>query len=348
MPAEHLVITPSCTSSAISFNPSTITFEKYSSTQQIFNISAANGLSGEYNVTFTKTEGTYTFYADMQYLTLNVYVPTTKYWIRINSFVSKSIGTPITVNIDLEVASPTTFALLATSNCSSYFAFDPTSRINVPAQATKVSFTVTFTGASIPSACYQTFKISSLTTNNYYIETQTVYYSASLSIDKTWVESPMVLELSTTPKESADVGHTIISSTSVNTEKYAPTVYKISTSTIGSNVANFIATTSYSGAVYYAVVMAGTPKQKVNIEAIKSNTLESGIAYGSSSASLQNSGVNIESNLAVSGLKAQTSYIIAAYLQSTTGDSPIYFLNFKTAKISNAAAIKIAMSTTIN
>jgi hypothetical protein len=54
-PAQNLVITPSCVSSAISFSPQQIVFERYSSTKATFNITAANGLSGQYNVTFAKT-----------------------------------------------------------------------------------------------------------------------------------------------------------------------------------------------------------------------------------------------------------------------------------------------------
>lgn len=54
-PAKNLIITPSCESSAISFSPQSIIFERYSSTKAVFNITAANGLSGQYNVTFSKT-----------------------------------------------------------------------------------------------------------------------------------------------------------------------------------------------------------------------------------------------------------------------------------------------------
>lgn len=89
-------------SSAISFSPQSIVFERYSTTKASFNITVANGLSGQFNVTFSKAEGgSYNFYNDIQFITLNTYVPTSKYYIRINPFVAKSIGSPIRVTLDL-------------------------------------------------------------------------------------------------------------------------------------------------------------------------------------------------------------------------------------------------------
>ena len=200
-PAANLTIVPSCASSAISFSPAQLVFSNYDSKAKTFTISAANGLTGSFEVTFAKQEGgSYTFYNDIQSITLQVYAPTSKYPITVSSFTSKSVGAPIEVNLQLEVASPTSFTLLSTSNCSSSFIFNPASRITVPAQSRNVSFTVAYSGDKVPAACSQTFTISSLTTNNYYLKNPTVYYSAALSIDKTWVESPMLLTLSTTPK----------------------------------------------------------------------------------------------------------------------------------------------------
>ena len=103
-----MVITPSCESSAISFKPSSVTFKNYKQKSKTFKIIAANGLSGSFNVTFTKQENSQrTYFADISYLTLNVYVPTTKYWIKIKQFVRKSVGRPIKVRIQLQVPSPT-------------------------------------------------------------------------------------------------------------------------------------------------------------------------------------------------------------------------------------------------
>lgn len=72
----------------------------------------------------------------------------------------------------------------------------------------------------------------------------------------------MLLELSTTPKSSSDVGHTVYSMSS-NKSVYSPTVYKVIAKNIGSNSATFTAVTSYIGAVYFAVVAAGTPHSRV-------------------------------------------------------------------------------------
>ena len=52
--AQNLTIVPACTSSAISFSPATILFTNYSQLNQTFNITAANGLSGNFTITFTK------------------------------------------------------------------------------------------------------------------------------------------------------------------------------------------------------------------------------------------------------------------------------------------------------
>lgn len=169
-PAKDLTITPSCVSSAISFSPQQVVFERYKTTSATFNITAANGLSGRFNVTFSKAEGgAYTFYNDIQFITLDVYVPITKYYIRVNPLVAKSIGEAITVIISLQVPSPTSFALLTYTNCPSSFVFNPSSRITIPAHATNVTYTITYNGTAIPDSCYQNFSISSLTTNNYYI-----------------------------------------------------------------------------------------------------------------------------------------------------------------------------------
>lgn len=53
-PARNMTITPVCSSSAISFKPSSLTFSNYKQTAQNFRIIAANGLKGFFNVSFTK------------------------------------------------------------------------------------------------------------------------------------------------------------------------------------------------------------------------------------------------------------------------------------------------------
>ena len=247
------------------------------------------------------------------------------------------------------MSSPTSFALITTNNCSSQFDIKP-SVIQIPAQTTSVKYNVTYKGNTIPPACSQTFKISSITTNNYYLQNQIVYYSASLSIDRTAVLSPMLLQLTTVPQNSSDVGHAIVSTSSSTTtsQKYTPYVYNLNSTQIGANAASFTATTSYSGTVYYAVVAAGTPTSLVTTDKIYNKQISSGVSYGSDTAILQSSGVNTLAQLQVKGLKTQQNYTIAVYLNSTIGISSVFFKNFTTAKASNGAAIKIAMTTPIN
>lgn len=160
----------------------------------------------------------------------------------------------------------------------------------------------------------------------------------------------MVLQLTTVPQSSSDVGRVIVSTSSSNStsQKYIPNVYDLNSTQIGANTATFTTTTSYSGTVYYAVVAAGTPTSLVTTEKIYNNQINSAVSYGSGTASLQSSGVNTLAQLQVKGLKTQHNYTIAIYLNSTIGISTIFFKNFTTAKASNGAAIKIAMSTPIN
>ena len=157
-PAKNLTITPTCDSSAISFNPTSINFADYKDNTKTFEVIAANGLSGSYNVTFSKLEdGAYTFYNDIEYTTLNVYVPTKNYLISIQPFTRKSVGSPIKVRVKLEVPSPTEFALLMTTDCNSNFIFNPATRLTIPARKKLVVFTVTYNGTTVPTACSQKF-----------------------------------------------------------------------------------------------------------------------------------------------------------------------------------------------
>ena len=119
------------------------------------------------------------------------------------------------------------------------------------------------------------------------------------------------------------------------------------TSTL-SNSGIFDVTTSYIGTVYYAIVARGTPSRLITHDTIYNKTLISGVSYGTSKVSLENSGVNIKSKFTATGLSAQTAYKIAVYLNSTIGNSKVMIKNFRTKRVSNAAAIKIAMSDVIN
>lgn len=117
---------------------------------------------------------------------------------------------------------------------------------------------------------------------------------------------------------------------------------------VGSNSATFKATTSYLGTVYFAVVASGTPTSLISAGLIYNQSLASGIAYGSGSAALESTGVNTVASVVAAGLSAQKAYLLALYLNSTVGISDLYFLNFSTAKASNAAAIKLAFSDPVN
>jgi hypothetical protein len=94
-PASYLAITPSCSNSAISFLPSVIVFRNFTSVTQSFTISAAVGLSGNFNVTFSKAENGQNFYNDIQFTSLNIYMPTQNYKVSILPFSAKSTGYPI-------------------------------------------------------------------------------------------------------------------------------------------------------------------------------------------------------------------------------------------------------------
>ena len=85
-----------------------------------------------------------------------------------------------------------------------------------------------------------------------------------MSIDKTSIEHPMLLRLSSTSVTSTDVGRSIITSTSNTVLSYAPKVYKLAKVTIGSNSANFTATTSYMGILHYAIVKGDTPRGRIS------------------------------------------------------------------------------------
>lgn len=210
-PSEYLAVTPSCTSSAISFSPSVVTFKDFKSTQATFNISAAVGLSGYFNITFTKTEGAIKFYNDIQFITINVYIPVQSYTIKMAPFSVKSIGYPIKTTFTLEVPSPTDFAITYKTTCNDNYAFIPADRISIPAQTTEVALYIQYKGSTIPEMCEISFAIYALTTNNFQLETIIAYLSGKPSIDKSANIPPLILELTTFAQKSTSVGQTIIS-----------------------------------------------------------------------------------------------------------------------------------------
>lgn len=192
-PASYLAITPFCSSSAISFLPSVITFSNFTSVTQIFTISAAVGLSGNFNVTFSKMEGNQTFYNDIQFTTLNIFIPTQSYKVSILPFSAKSTGYAFAATIQLEVKSPSDFALTYTTTCDSNFSFSPASRINIPAQTDSTTLYVSYKGNTVPVACLLNFSISALSSNNFVLAKSVVYLSGKPSIDLTASKPPLIL-----------------------------------------------------------------------------------------------------------------------------------------------------------
>lgn len=62
----------------------------------------------------------------------------------------------------------------------------------------------------------------------------------------------------------------------------------------------------------------------------------------------ERSGVNIKQSFSVNDLEAQSEYVIAVYLNATTGISELMFEEFETAKASNGAAIKLAFKSKVS
>jgi hypothetical protein len=309
-----------------------IVFSNFTSVTQSFSISAAVGLSGSFNVTFSKTEGGQNFYNDIQFTTLNIFAPIHSYKINVSPFSAQSIGYPIETEIELEVPSPTDFALTYTTNCNSNFSFNPAKRINIPAQAKKVSLYITYTGSIVPAACRLNFTISALTNNNFELATPVVYLSARPSFDRSSNRPPLILELTTNFQNSTQVGTLVFSrsnnssstSSSRNQQGNRPTLYEINATSVGANSATFSGATSIVGTLFYVVLPTGTPTSSITQSQIYSNNLTNAIQYGNSTAALNSSGVNIF-NFVARPLSSQTNFIIGAYLNSTLGASPILF-----------------------
>ena len=127
-----------------------------------------------------------------------------------------------------------------------------------------------------------------------------------------------------------------------------PTVYKLEEKVIGSNAATYRAVTSTNGRLYYVVMASGTPETSITSKGIYEKTLANAITYGSIKIKRELTSVNIRTSFSVSDLEAQSEYVIAVYLNSTTGISDIVFQEFETAKASNGAAIKLAFKSKVS
>ncbi len=81
--------------------------------------------------------------------------------------------------------------------------------------------------------CSIKFEISSLTNINYALATNVLYLSGEPSIDRTNSLRPMILKITKDPKDSKDVGTSILTSDTRSTLK--PTVYELKDKTIKAN-----------------------------------------------------------------------------------------------------------------
>jgi hypothetical protein len=122
---------------------------------------------------------------------------------------------------------------LHTNNCSSNYGITPVGRITVPPGSSQVSFSIRYKGEVIPSMCSIKFEISSLTNINYALATNVLYLSGEPSIDRTNSLRPMILKITKDPKDSKDVGTSILTSDTRSTLK--PTVYELKDKTIKAN-----------------------------------------------------------------------------------------------------------------
>lgn len=120
-----------------------------------------------------------------------------------------------------------------TNNCSSSYDITPVGRITIPAGKTQVSFSIKYKGDVIPYMCSIKFEISSLTNINYALATSVLYLSGEPSIDRTNSLRPMILRITKQPKDSRDVGTSILTSDTKSTLK--PTIYELRDKNIKAN-----------------------------------------------------------------------------------------------------------------
>jgi hypothetical protein len=89
--------------------------------------------------------------------------------------------------------------LLYSHNCTSLgYKIFPADRIPLVTSFNTSYFSVVYLGSKVPAMCSINFKISSLTANNYILETSTLYISATVSNDKTNKIPPMIMKITKT------------------------------------------------------------------------------------------------------------------------------------------------------
>ena len=234
-------------------------------------------MTGTFSLTYIKEEGDKVFYNDIPEESITIVEPVQKYKIRVKKLIRKSIGKAIPIRIILDKPSSKELSLLYTHNCSSEYAFNPPSYKLIEAGVKKTKISITYNGDKVPEMCKIKFEISSLTKHNYELKNAEMYITGSRSIDKGSTLSPMILEISPKPKQSTDVGHAILNK---QTQKIKPKFYEIKEQTIGANAAQFLASTSEQGVIFYAIMEIGTTRRKVKQEEIYNRTLSTGLIYG--------------------------------------------------------------------
>ena len=334
-------ITPLVSTPAIIVEPSSIVFSGYSETIKIFKMKASNALEGEFQLKFTKEEQSETFYNDIPSQTIAVSLSERNYTITFSSINAQSVGLPIELAIMLEIENSREFTLLYSHNCTQDYVFNPSSFLNIPSGTAETSIAFTYTGNTIPQMCVLDVEISSLTVNRYYLPVKRLYISASKSIDRAGNSATMRIKVGPEFSESEDVGYVVLNTP---IEEVAPDFYSLNETDVYANSANFICSVSNNGTVYFAVFKIGTNRNKVTHDEIYFQNSETAITYGSSRTYVSNTISTVQANLTAHGLTSQTSYMMGAYLNSTTGISDIMFEVFHTDKSSNGAAIKISFS----
>ena len=168
-----------------------------------------------------------------------------------------------------------------------------------------------------------------------------MYISASKSIDRDSTVPPMRLRITKQPAESENVGDTILAK---ETTAIKPIMTELIESTVGANSAIFNCSVTEPGTIYFAVMEIGTNRNKVVQDQIYNESVATGVSYGRIKTAVVNEAVDIKAQFTATGLLAQTTYLVGAYVNTSVGISETVFQVFRTDKSSNGAAIKIAFT----
>lgn len=339
-PADNLTITPSTTSSAITFEPASIVFSNYTTNVTTFVMKAAPSLTGNYTIRFTKTEGPAgTFYNDFSDMNVSVVTPSNPYYISFTPIDTKSIGLPITLPIILTPTSSNSFTLFYTHNCSDKYSLSPSSSLLIASGTNSTNISITYKGSVVPPVCAISFSLS-YSNYNYQLANKTLYVAGYISTDKSSVVPPMRLVISPAVLNSTDVGKTVLTNSSSLVTRLKPIIYSLAVTDRKSNTANFSAVLTEIGTLYYVIMSAGSP-ETLNQSDILNASAPQQVTAGSA---LAQRSINIVTNFQATGLSSQSPYKIAAYLSSSVGDSDISYVRFNTTQSSNGAEMVIALS----